>query len=225
MKRMLLLGVMLLVVSTLAFATPVCVSDTLADYVLLSGGCTIGSNTFSLWSFGPTQVNHSGPGLAPVPLGSGDITVTPVVVPGVGLGFTFTGSFAASTNVNQTNALTYVIQYDVTAGPWLIDNELTAGSGTISTTGGYLTLSETKTFDQIAEVDIFVSNPGASTSATWMPAQSHLVSNTQLGLIAQHGGYVTLDSYTETFSVPEPLSLVLLGSGLLGLGLLRRRVK
>jgi hypothetical protein len=33
-----------------------------------------------------------------------------------------------------------------------------------------------------------------------------------------------LDQSFEVSSIPEPVSLVLLGSGLLGLGLLRRRV-
>lgn len=225
MKKVLWLGVMLLVVSSLAFATPACVTDTLANYLALSGGCTIGANTFSNWSFGPTAINHSGPGPAPVPIGAGDITVTPLVVPGVGIGFNFAGVFNSTAGIGITNSFTYVIQYDIASGPWIWDNELTAGTGVI-TGSAFMSLAETKTFDRLPEVNLLVTAPGESDHAVWAPPQTHVVSNTQLGLLSQGpGASVTLDSFTETFSVPEPLSLVLLGSGLLGLGLLRRRVK
>jgi hypothetical protein len=81
---------------------------------------------------------------------------------------------------------------------------------------------------QLGSVSDFSNDPNAPVFslpfASTSPIYIYKDIETGAGTPAGSGQLSELDQSFEVSSIPEPVSLVLLGSGLLGLGLLRRRV-
>lgn len=229
MRRSLLLVALLVVACSLTWATPLCTSTTLADYISM-GSCTVGANTFSNWSF-----NASALGKGTV-LPASQISVTPT-----GVGFTFSGAFAETAQnvpIGNTSILMpafgqYEIGYIVqAAGAWLDGNTLTAGSGSAAAftlvedkcLGGSLTVLPNGSVDcgGATHIALGVPAPGTSASTLFAFGQSDVQVRNEL-FFGTDAGTANLDSFANTFTVPEPVSLILVGSSLLALGLLRRR--
>ena len=222
MNRLLLIALAPLVLVSSAFATvttcPTGSGTSLGNYLVPGFTCTTNLLTFSAWSY--TDLN--------VP--AANISVVPQVVMG-DEGFQFQSAW----NVNNTNGgpearEDSLIQFTVT-GPGITNLELffngsITGTGSANVTEQYC-LNGTLTSCPQALGQISVTNPppGFSDQVFFAPVRSISVSKDILVDTGVGPGSAMISQVTNNFTTPEPLSLVLLGSGLLGLGLMRKRIK
>jgi hypothetical protein len=186
-----------------------CSTDTVANYEALAS-CSVGPVTFSNISVS-TLVSGSGSVVL------GDFTPFTTVVDGnteYGLSLNYssnTGSTAGSTaDVAWT--------YNVSGTPNLEDAYM-AFAGTTTGTG-QATLAETLSNG----VTLSLNAPGA-TDAVFAPVGSLSVIKDQNDFSGAAGSSNTsvLQNAFSVTTVPEPASLAILGSSLLGIGMIRRR--
>ena len=225
----------LLVITVAAFvsaasAAPLCVTGgTMASYEALgAGGCVIGDKLFSNFVYGST--GH-GTGVA---VGDTAVFLTPVNAGGLnpGPGFVFSSSGwvvpSASPTTNSFVDSSIAFTVTVVGSPLLIQGgTLTLSS--YSTTGTGIT-DITETINpagvqlQVDGNGPFVSQKSFAPTTTVSVLKDLLVAVPILG--TGNGGFAQINSFEEDFNqteAPEPVSTLLIGSGLLGLGLWRRR--
>jgi hypothetical protein len=223
MKLSVLLATMLFGAVGIASAAPVCISGTMASYEGLVGGCTIGNLLFSNFFY-----TGGASGIAAV-LNTA-VTLTPVnsgtYSPGPGIVFSSSGWSIPSSSPATDVLIDSSILFDVSSlngTPILVDGTLTLLSAA-STGNGVAEIGETI---EPGDVQLQVNANGPLVSHTFYPAQTTVsVDKDVLVLVPQGGpGSASIGSFAENFSeLPEPVGSVLIGSGLLALGIWRRRV-
>jgi hypothetical protein len=216
------LAVCLTALSSVSFATTLCSADLGADVTTLNGagGCTIGNFTFN--NFVVTTAGGTGTPLINL-AGIYDGTQAGPEPPPAEIGLNFNPNLGGVNSTITDVHFTFSVNYS--AG--LITDAFLFNGGTVNT--------------QIQERDctVGVSQSGACTGAQLGP---DMVANggQQVGpdnfagtstvwvwkdINISNGSTDHISSFDQTFSVPEPMTFSMMGVGLLGLGMLGRRLR
>jgi hypothetical protein len=224
MKLTVLLATIVVVFASAGQAAPLCVSGgTMASYEALgAGGCVIGNALFSNFVYGSTAF---GSGTAAADTA---VFLTPVdATQGPGIIFSST-NWSVSADAELPSLVDSTIKFTVA----IIDGSPVIRAGILtlspsSTSGGTGTGGVGETINPsglMLQVDI----NGALVSSQEFPPTNTVSVLKDLRVSVPPGvegsGFAQINSFEEDFSeAPEPVSAVLIGSGLLGLGLWRRR--
>ena len=224
MKLSVLVVMAVAVSGSVASAAPVCVAGgTMASYVALGiGGCEIGDKLFSNFFYGSTGhgtgVAVAAAGVFLTPVGAG--TYNPGII------FSSAGWVVPSGSPTTNSFVDSSIGFDVSViGGFAIMEDATLTMSSFATSGaGLADITETITpFGIQLQVD---SQNGPLVSHGFFPNINKVSVLKDLLVTVQQGatGSAQVFSFEEDFSqVPEPVSSAVVGSGLLALGLWRRR--
>ena len=215
-----LVGLLFMATATLASPTD-CQSGMFSSFLAASFACQSGALTFS-------NFNYSASATGVPPITDFAILAGPVNAPDSG-GFTFTGGWSVSSSHGDPEFQDSQISYAVQNRTGLIDT-LRLSFASVVTGSGVASVSEHFCLNVFYCLggndggDLKVSNPGTGFSNVAFFAGTSLLSVVQdINVRSGVSGSASIQSVTNTFSSPEPLSFVLLGTGLLGIGLMRRR--
>lgn len=236
MKKFLLLFGSTLLLSAVGSASIVCPTTSYDNYVGVgalqvngNGGCTIGVKLFSNFTISSTAIG----GALIVPAAS--INVQPVSIPEEG--FIFTLPLGAG--ANQANDVT--LSYNAKAP---VGNPFT--DATLAQTGGFTGTGNATIKDTLCLGGFILGGCVGGTSLTLQTFQNsvgsqpiqHVVFATPVLTVDVSkdifvtsngaGGTASISVATNTLSqtgVPEPVTLLLMGSGLLALGVIGRRTR
>jgi hypothetical protein len=233
MRKQLLMWCPLLLLTTAAWGQSLCVDGTLAGYESLTSGCTIDGVTFSDFTF------SSSGSTAPLPAASGIAVIPDTNTSDPGL--EFTGPFAAAAGTD----LDALIGFTISAAS--ITSETLAMQGYGQSADGSVQVTESVCEGTLsgsggcsgptASLDVFDNASGSVSADTVSFADTPTVEVVK-NIIVQGGAtgsagvsvvYNTVPGAVGVVTgsmVPEPDSLITLGSGLvLTALLLRRRIR
>jgi hypothetical protein len=225
MKRILLVSIAGAMLASVLSAEPVCVQDTLENYITNNVVCTIGDKIFSNWGYSSATTTAAQVNVVPTP------GPTPNLDPAVQF-----SSGAWNAFPGQTKDATIFFTVAAPAGIMLIEDAGVVVAGSVTGTG-------TGTVDEHmlnpntnadipgsplhAAVTVGPTNPHVDfVSAGGVPMTSLNV-QTFVHVSAGSGSHTTISAITEDFSqitaAPEPVETLLIGSGILALGLVWRK--
>jgi len=216
MKLLVFLATLMLAATAMATTTS-CQTGSLSAYLASGFTCQSGSLIFTDFDYQGTGSDAS------------SITVTPLTASG-DEGLRFQGGWNAHSvngaSISEDSRITYTVQHPGA----LIDTLSLAFGSSVSGTGvssvqerfclgsslvGCLTANQGA---------ITLTNPGTMLSNRAFFAGVGSVSlSKDINVTSGINGTASIANVIDTFSSPEPLSFVLLGTGLLGIGLMRRR--
>ena len=237
MKQLLLLLTLCTLVAVSSYGAPtMCPAGALTPYLAGGFSCVVNTAT-SVLLFSNFQLTQSGNAASG---GAAGIGVTPQSSPD---GFLFNPAIGVSGAGNTWDDLisfsvcTTSDRMTCSGGPGISNLALSfngafTGTGSTNVTEHYCFNPTTTpvgpgcTAPGMGGGQIQVQNPPPTfTAMAFFAPVSALAVSKDIFATTGTNGTANISSVINTFSTPEPLSLVLLGSGLLGLGMLRRRVR
>ena len=208
----------LMLASTAMATTTSCQTGSLASYLASGFSCQSGSLIFTDFGYQGTGRDAS------------SITVDPLTASD-DEGFQFQGGWNARSVNGASNSEDSRITYTVQHPGGLIDTLSLAFGSNVSGTGvstvqeRFCLGASVVSCPNADQGSIVLTNPGVTFSNRAFFAGVGTVSVTkEINVTSGVSGTASIASVTDTFSSPEPLSFVLLGTGLLGIGLMRRRL-
>jgi len=216
--KLLVFLVSLMLASTALATTTSCQSGSLSAYLASGFTCQSGSLIFSDFDYQGTGRDASSIAVTPL-TGSDDE------------GFQFQGGWNAHSVNGASTSEDSRITYTVHHAGGLIDTLSLAFGSSVSGTGvstvqeRFCLGSSLVNCPSVNQGAISLTNPGAmfSNRAFFAGVGSVSVSK-DINVTSGINGTASISNVIDTFSSPEPLSFVLLGTGLLGIGLMRRRL-
>jgi len=219
MKTLLLYASFLL--ASPAFATTTnCPSMPAGSYLETSFACVSGSLLFSDFGYqGTGQVSNAS-----------SVSITPLTTPD-DEGFQFAGGWSVQSQNGVSSSEDSQISYTVQHPGGLIDSlslsfsSIVTGTGSANVTEHFCLGAPVNSCPQATGGSVAVTNPGAGFSdrAFFAGVESVGILDS-VTVTSGMSGTASISNFGNTFSSPEPLSFVLLGTGLLGIALMRRRL-
>jgi hypothetical protein len=216
MKTLLIFASLLLTSSVALATTSGCQNGALSSYLVSGFACQSGSLTFS-------GFDYRG-------VGASSVTVSPISAFD-NEGFQFVGAWSAYSQNGVSNSQEAQISYTVQHVGSLIDTlSLSFGSSVYGT--GFASVTEQFCLGyslsgcpHLDQGSVAVTNPGSGfTNQAFFAGVSSIALSKNIYVSSGSNGFASISHVTDTFSSPEPLSFVLLGTGLLGITLMRRRL-
>jgi hypothetical protein len=213
-----------LMLCTSAFASvTTCPTASYTAYLGAGFTCTSGNLAFSAFGYS-SSANPAGNAIP-----ASGLTVTPQTQDS-NEGFQFAGGWNVGTQAGgvasfQDSVVSFTVTSSVITDLHLFFNGSFTGTGTSSVVESYCLNHVLAGCPAGSSGSISVTNPPPSFNAVvfFAPVTSVSVSK-DIHVDSGTNGTASISQVINTFSSPEPLSFVLLGSGLLGLGLLRKRI-
>ena len=209
---------LLLASSALASTTSSCPGGSLSSYLASNFSCQSGSLVF-------TDFDYRGTGQA-----SGSVGVTPFTASDEE-GFQFAGGWSVQSQNGIANSQDSQIGYTVEHPGGLIDSlslsfaSVVTGTGVASVTEQFCLGAAVANCPKVNEGSVAVTNPGVGfIDKAFFAGVENVGVSEAINVTSGVKGTARIGNVTDTFSSPEPLSFVLLGTGLLGFGLMRRRL-
>jgi len=248
MRQTLIILAVLIAIANLTSANPVCTTNTMAYYMATykdaTTGCMVDDKLFYNFNYSGTQSPGTGtPGSVLAPTSS-QVMVTGSLLNPNEPGLVFTapnGSGGTLWSVNGTSILSSPLYIDsnisftvaVIGGLPNITDAFLDFAGHFAVSGrGLATIGETVVFDGgTSSIGLGVdSNVGPFsqtvnfTGVSFVRVSKDLLVTVPRSRSGPQVGSASITQFTEGFSEgPEPISTVLFGSGLVGIGLLRLR--
>ncbi|HWB85009.1 MAG TPA: hypothetical protein VG675_12765 [Bryobacteraceae bacterium] len=228
MKRCLLLLTALTVATGMASATTLCTSlVTLQDYIT-TGTCQSGSNLFVFASDswtpnGPSVNNGTTFSITP-----SDVDVT-VIDNADGFGLRFASVLFNVVNTQlKAGGLNYTLTYSLNGSAPYITGASAAVNGLSANGSSSITINknEMDAEDESNFVQLGLNANSTSANSAFLPSVQNINISESIQLTSPAGtqnNAISFTSFDNSWNVPEPFSLVLMGSGLALIGLARLR--